>query len=1327
MFKLKRLEITGFKSFADYTDLLFTGEGITAIVGPNGCGKSNVSDAIAWVLGEQRAKSLRGGEMKDVIFQGSRNRAPSGMAEVVLHLMRDETPDPTDTEIDDIDSTLEHIDDHDEAVEEKLAPEVVAAEAGEAGGVVDESAADGDVEASAGEAGAVAEVAAVSPDSVASSESVALSGSAASDDAEVALTAGESSAEALTARAKHHHKRHWRPRRLALGFAAGETVTVTRRLYRDGESEYLLNGRACRLRDIQDLFSGTGLSGAHYAIIEQGRIGQILSAKPMDRRTLIEEAAGITKFRVRQRAAEARLESARANLRRVSDIISEIERQVGSLRRQAAKARRYRQLRDELRELLGKVYAADERALTATLAELRERLASAGEEERALAEELEAHESEVRQATADARGREGELAAARAAVADAALRRDRRERERAYREEQAESLERRAADIAAQAEALRARLASVRGEGEALREGEALLRGESEESARALQQAELVHATRLGEVQEAEASIEEARAELLTHTAASERLAEIGRQLEATVERLAAQAEGLEREGERARATLGELTERAAALREEIEGARASLARLADERAAAAGGVAAAREVVSSTLAEYARMREEAARVRNRLDTLSELDERRALYSQAVQRIFSPEHLDEAERDPSKDFHTVGTLADVLNVEPQWERAVEGVLGQHLQSVIVPTHDDAMRAAAWLQASGAGRATFLVAGLHGAGVDDAGASGFYSRVTLSDLSGGGVRLADLLGAPPEIASVLGRTLRREMGARVVATLEEAAIGSLETGELYVTPDGEWVAGGQLVGAGVGAQVDEGAGLLAFKREMRELESRAADLASEVVSAEDTVSAARARLVELEETLLLLNEQIGREEREQVARELNASQLAQEIERAERHVRVVADDAARLADERAEVEGRRERQRADAEVAEGARVAAAQSVAEAAEVLAEARRGAELAGEELGRQRAAAAAAAERRRATSAELRRTEAETADLESRLERHAAEAEETRSRLEELRRGLAEMDEGAGAAGDEQSALETEVERASERLAAARARADESAERLNELNHSAARAREERARLEVNRAEAAARLGYLREACLADLGQPVEEIAAASEPVPDFDLEAGRARVEELRARLEGIGAVNMMALEELGEAEERFNFLTTQRQDIQDGIDSTEEALREIKRRSRDRFRSAFEQINRNFGQLFLELFGGGRGEMSMIDADDVLESGIDIVAQPPGKRLQNVLLLSGGEKAMAALALVLAIFRYHPSPFCLLDEVDAPLDEANIGRFTAKIIEMATDTQFLVITHNKRTMEIARALYGVTMEEVGVSKLVSVKFE
>lgn len=1313
MFRLQRLEITGFKSFADYTDLVFTGEGITGVVGPNGCGKSNVADAIAWVLGEQRVKHLRGAEMKDVIFQGSRNRQPSGMAEVVLHLVRDEATDE-EQDIDDIDSTLEEIDERNELVEEKLLPEVAATTTSEAV-VADASA---------------AVVAATPP-----SELMALSGDAVDEitanENETALAvvaaAATQTPEALTAKVQQHHKRHWRPRRLALGFAPGETVTVTRRLYRDGESEYLLNGRTCRLRDIQDLFSGTGLAGAHYAIIEQGRIGQILSAKPMDRRSLIEEAAGITKFRVRQRAAEARLEGARGNLRRVSDIVSEIERQVGSLRRQAAKARRYRTLREELRELLRHVYAADERALTAALAELGTHLAASAGEVSALAAKLEAHEEESRRATAAARECEEELAAARASVADAALQRDRRERERAYQHEQANSLERRVSDITGQMEMVRERLATVESERETLRESDAQLRVEADATARDLQAAEAIYARRVAEVQDAETRIEAARAELLTHTAIAERLSEINRQLDATLERLSTQAEGLEREGERARAAHAEFTTQSAALEAEIKDARARLDVLNVERGAASEGVAAARSLVSATLTEYARMREEAARVRNRLDTLAELDEKRALYSQAVQRIFSAEHADEAEIDPAKDFHTIGTLADMLQVAPQWEHAVESIFGSYLQTVIVPTPDDAFRAAAWLEANNAGRATFLVAGLHGASADTD--NDYLSRGTLTDANERltGLRLGDLLGAPREIATVLARTLPREMSARLSDDLEGAMTLSFTTGDMCVTPRGEWVAGGQLLGAGNSHAVEEGTGLLAFRREMRELESRAADLASEVISAEDSVSAARARLVELEDALVLIAEQIGREEREQVGRELNAAQLTQEIERAARHLRVVADDTARLAEERRELEARRMHGAAEAEAAEAARLAATLSVAEAAELLAAERRAAEVEGEQLNRQRMASAAAAERRRATTSELRRMETENADLEARLERHAAEIEEMRARLEELRGAMSEMDATAGTVESERAAREAEVATAAERLAEARQRADALSDELTELNHRAAAARDERATLEVNRAEATARLNYLHEACMAELAQSLEEIVAAYEPDADFDLEAGRARVEELRARVESFGAVNMMALEELAESEERLTFLTTQRQDIVDGIASTEEALREIKRRSRERFRQAFEEINRNFGQLFLELFGGGRGEMSMIDADDVLESGIDIIAQPPGKRLQNVLLLSGGEKAMAALSLVLAIFRYRPSPFCLLDEVDAPLDEANIGRFTAKIAEMATSTQFIVITHNKRTMEIARALYGVTMEEVGVSKLVSVKFD
>ncbi|MFN2513048.1 MAG: chromosome segregation protein SMC [Pyrinomonadaceae bacterium] len=1284
MFKLQRLEITGFKSFADYTEILFTGDGITAVVGPNGCGKSNVADAIAWVLGEQRVKHLRGVEMKDVIFQGSRNRQPSGMAEVVMHMVRDDVIEP-EPDIEDIDSTLEQIDDR-----------VINLDA-----------------ALTEDSGAVSGRGETEIASVSGSEMSVIAV------AEEIVNASVSPPEKAT------HKRHWRRRSLALEFQPGESVAITRRLYRSGESEYLLNNRQCRLRDIQDLFSGTGLSGGHYAIIEQGRIGQILSAKPMDRRTIIEEAAGITKFRVRQRAAEARLESARSNLSRIADIISEIDRQVNSLRRQAAKARRYRVHREELRDLLRHVFVAEDRKLTLLLDETEAKLQDVCALERSMAGELAQREEDARQATQQARQIEDELTASRAAAAEAVLRRDRETRERAYQEEQVVAFEKRNLVVGAEIEALSARLVLVEAECQRLQEEDSRLRAQADESALMLRAAEETYAQKLAVAVSAETEIENARAELLTHTAVAERLREIARQLEGTIERLVVQAEGLAREGERAAAQHVERETEAERFGYEIATAREHIARLNAERETAVDAVVRGHEAVSDTDAELTRVRDECSRTRHRLESLKELDERRAYYSSAVQLLLS-------QTETPRDFHCIGTLADALNVDAKWERAVEGVLGSSLQSIVVPTPDDAARAAQWLRENNAGRASFLVAGLHGASEEiETVSSRLEERPALSlsyaveDFEG--LRISDLLGASRELVSILQRTMPQRVSARIAGNLDDAMTRSLANGEVYVTLNGDWVAAGQFVSAGDARAIEEGAGLLAFKRELRELEARSEGLRSELGSAEQAAKLARTYLVGLEDAVVYLNEAIGREEREAMTRELTAAGLSQEIERTARHMRVVAEDAARVEDERRSVEQRRLTALSEAEAAEAARLAWGETVIKASASLAEARREAELESEGLAGQRATAAAAAERRRATATELRRIEVEYADLAARVQRHRLEVIEITSRIEELRQSIADLEQKANRVTEERAHEEQEIATLSVRLEAARQQADAWSAELSDLNRRAADLRDSRGGFEVQRAEAQARLTFVRENCAAELNQSLEELARELSPPEEFDLNAGHARVEELRSRIEGFGAVNMMALEELSESEERLLFLTAQRQDIVDGISSTEEALREIKKRSRERFRHAFEQINKNFGEVFKELFGGGRGEMSLIEADDVLESGIDVIAQPPGKRLQNILLLSGGEKAMAALALVLGIFHYRPSPFCLLDEVDAPLDEANVGRFTDKVAEMAANTQFIVITHNKRTMEMARALYGVTMEEVGVSKLVSVRFE
>src|SRR5829696_396105 len=1277
MFKLQRLEITGFKSFADYTEIIFTGNGITAIVGPNGCGKSNVADAIAWVLGEQRVKHLRGGEMKDVIFQGARNRPPSGMAEVVMHMVRDEV-DEVEPDIEDIDSTLEQIDDRlvnlDEVLPQEAAPQVIEA--------------------------AVSEDLTPEP-----TESVAAP--------------------------KIAHKRHWRRRNLALEFAPGEAVSVTRRLYRSGESEYLLNDKICRLRDIQDLFSGTGLAGGHYAIIEQGRIGQILSAKPMDRRTIIEEAAGITKFRVRQRATEARLESARANLSRISDIVSEIDRQVNSLRRQAAKARRYGVLREELRELLRHVYVAEDRKLATILEDTKAKLAEITELELGIAGDLSQREEAARSATQDARSLEDELSTARAAAAEAVLRRDRQARECVYQHDQLSEIEKRKSEVSAEIEALTSRLVLIEAECRRLQQEDARLREEFDRSALLLRRAEESYAEKLAAANAAEIEIENARSELLSQTAIAERVREIARQLEATLDRLSQQAEGLAREGDRAASQHAERKLEAERFARELGDSRGRVAKLQAEREMAVDAVVRGHEAVSDTEAELTRVRDEYSRASHRLESLKELDQRRAYYSPAVQLIFSA-------TETPRDFHFIGTLADALNVEAKWERAVEGVLGSSLQSIVVPTPDDAVRAAQWLRENNGGRASFLVAGLHGGSeeleeVDTLTALTCRLEERPALLLGQmeavreDLRISDLLGAPEQLVTVLKRTLPQKMNARIAANLEDAMVKSIASGEMYVTLNGDWIASGQFVNAGDARDLEEGAGLLAFKRELRELETRAETLAREVDAAANSSKDARARLVEVEDAVVLLNEAIGREEREAMAHEHTATSLEQEVERTERHMRVVGQDSARVDEERLDIENRRAQALLEAEAAEAAREAAADKVIRASALLTDLRREAETESESLAQQRAAAAAASERRRATTAELRRIEGELTDFAARVDRHRMELAEMAGRSDELTLSIADLDLAASSVESDRAREQEQISDLSNRLQEARRQADEFSAELSELNRRAAEVRDSRGALQVQRAEAQARQTFVHENCQTELGQSLEDLARELTFPDEFDLEASHARVEELRARLEGFGGVNMMALEELAEAEERLTFLTVQRQDIVEGISATEEALREIKRRSRDRFRHAFEQINQNFSALFQELFGGGRGEMSLIDADDVLESGIDVVAQPPGKRLQNVLLLSGGEKAMAALALVLGIFHYRPAPFCLLDEVDAPLDEANVGRFTDKVVQMSADTQFIVITHNKRTMEMARALYGVTMEEVGVSKLVSVKFE
>ncbi|HEX8195290.1 MAG TPA: chromosome segregation protein SMC [Pyrinomonadaceae bacterium] len=1255
MFRLQRLEITGFKSFADYTEIIFTENGgITAVVGPNGCGKSNVSDAIAWVLGEQSAKSLRGAEMQDVIFQGTRSRQPSGMAEVVLHFVRDDTfADVSDT--DDIDEALSEFDEQTAEFDDFNTPNSALDTPHSENGFHPESNGHG---------------------------------------AQQIATVG-----AAVAPAKTQSKRRWKSRRAQLDFAPGEAVSITRRLYRSGESEYLLNNRACRLRDIQDLFSGTGLSGAHYALIQQERISQILSSKPSDRRALVEEAAGITKFRTRQRAAEVRLESAKNNLRRLSDIVSEVERQANALRRQAARTRRYKQMREELRELQRKVFAAEGKEFTANLTDLRGKLAAAIAEEQNLAELVVTQTEKSRQATQTARESEEILTQIRQQISEAAIRRERAARDFAHQSEQAASLEERCAALRSEIKSNEKRLQEIAADRERLREKNEQASKSNQTESTDLQTAEADFRQKQSEVLKLESEIEETRHLLLQHTAAAERLREIAKQQANTLERLAERAEGLEREKLRAEQTFAEKKQEAAELETKVAAQHEHLADLKTRKEKALESVKQAQNGLREAEAVFNKIRDEANGVRHRRETLEKLDTSNAMLAPAVQKLFDARE--------KLGVNLRGTLADFFNVEARYEKAVEAVFGARLQTVLIESHEDARKIAEWLRRSNAGKLDLLVCS--------------SSVVRRSSLVVNNGKIGGLIGVSGDLLEILREIFPQETDFHIVENFAEA---DNLADENCVTLDGELIYKNRLFSLGKTGK--ETGGILSFKRELRELAAKAEKLKSELGFAEETVKNARADLVKQENFITDFQSEILLAERQLMSLNSNFDAAKQDRERAERHQKVVADEILRLEAEKNDTENKRAKAEREAKTAETERVTASEKLGKISAILLETKRAAEHFNSVLSERRAAAAAEAERRRSLQNALRRVENDYTELAFRLEKHRKELEETDLKFENLRKSLHSLEHQMAFAENEKKTENEKLAAATEDLQRARAAADRLATELNESNKKAAAAKDARGALEVAQAETATKLENLRENCQQELGERLENLFVG-ELFDDFDLPEEKQRVESLREKLEGFGAVNLLALEELNETEERLLFLTSQRKDIVDSIATAEEALDEIKRRSRERFEMAFAEINRNFTELFAELFGGGRGEMNLLDAADVLETGIEIIAQPPGKRLQNLLLLSGGEKAMTAIALVLAIFRFRPAPFCLLDEVDAPLDEANVGRFVEKIAVMSENTQFIVITHNKRTMEAARALYGVTMEEAGVSKVVSVKFE
>jgi len=1272
LLKLKKLQILGFKSFCDRTELKFHGEGIAAIVGPNGCGKSNIADAISWVLGEQSAKSLRGSRMEDVIFSGTRDRNPTGMAEVSLTLIDPEVYAGSDAnapvEID-IQDNLPSGEDWDEAAERAKA----AADTEQA----------------------------VEENQPGKTEEVEVEGTAPAEGNDAAATGLQ---VVLKVRRRKFDQQQ---------FHAGE-IAVTRRLFRSGDSEYLLNGKLCRLRDIQELFMGTGLGPESYALIEQGRIGQILSSRPTDRRAIIEEAAGITKFKTKKRLAEARLEDAKQNLNRVNDIFEEVTRQMNSLKRQANKAERYAKLRDEMRAKLRVVLASRFTQMDQESVSLDSQISRLGEEIRQQAEGVQQGEAEHSERTQRGYAIETEQRQNRDRLSQIAIESDRAQARRRTNEE-------RCAELAVRTASSDAELAQMKMRRTALEEERDGYQGLVDSAAADLSAAQQEHAISQQEVAGAAAVLaviegeqESCRTAILQALGAA---SDLRNQLTQCEERLA----GLGREEQRLRTDIATATAQA----ETFDGQRGQLGlefeTVSQRLSALASEISQLRQTIEVKRAEETAtkrhldgLRSEYASALGKKGSLEAVIAEHGYSNESVRRLFQSGAL-QGGRAPA------GVLADFLEVDPRYERVVEDYLRDELNYVIVKSWDAADEGLRLLASDVDGRATFLVhpedAQAKFSFVVGEGARPYAANDSVVPLKNT-IRVLNGFGKSLEV--ILPK-LRDGYIVPDPAVARDLALSSPDA--FFLSQSGECFHNVTVTG---GKQRSEGP--LSMKRELRDVVRTLEDLERALTDQDIRLLSLGRELKELTSLLDRLQGELREAEKQAMTSGHLLQQLDAEMARVRERQGVCEAELQRLAGERQEQESLITERRSEIASAEEGRAQLESRMAAGQERLIGLRGQRDVAAEGASQRAARVAALEERHRSSFELLHRIEKLVAEmddrvntLESQIASASAEIDQRQNENHQLAEQLVDLGAERSASEARDGLLQFESEQVRARLA-------EIEEVLRNTRQQLDQARDRRGELSAVAAKLQSDLQHLADTCLNELGVERDALMADAtiSVLPGDQLATEDQAYREMRTRLDAMGPVNMMALEEYKETSARHQFLETQRKDLIESIENTTATIREIDQVSRQKFEEAFYKINENFQATFRRLFGGGHAFMRLTDQENSAESGIDVVASPPGKKLQNVLLLSGGEKALTALSLLVGIFQYTPSPFCILDEVDAPLDEANIARFTDMVREMSVQTQFILITHSKKTMSIAPVLYGVTMQEPGVSKLVSVRF-
>ncbi|HVN84367.1 MAG TPA: chromosome segregation protein SMC [Candidatus Binatia bacterium] len=1191
--RIKQLELIGFKSFVDRTTLHFPAR-ITGIVGPNGCGKSNVVDAIRWVLGEQSPKHLRGTAMEDVIFNGNERHAPLGMAEVSL--------------------TFENT----------------------------------------GETRATA--APLDPDLDVST--------------------------------------------VPAHFRDLTEIMVTRRYFRSGESEYFINKTPCRLKDITELFLGTGVGSKAYAIIEQGRVEQLVNAKPEDRRLFIEEAAGTTLYRSRKLAAERKMERTRENLSRVTDILTELERQIHYLNRQAKKAEQYRALQEELRTLDVNLASAEWHQLSAEMARLaaeREQLVAQQEHLQRELNELET----AREAAAEAlSGAETHAAQRREALAVLDAERDSlRQRTELMRQELHERerrigrLDAEQQDVSTRGESLARELAAAERDRDQC--AQLLLFEEGELAARDADLARARDAQRV-----AHTAVEDAKGGLI---ALLTRMAEIRNEIAAVTRRR-----------EDAQRRVARLTEERSAIAQQIDATdrelgahrqtvtslRARVDTSEGEKERRAARVRALAEERRRCERELNELQGRLVQAQSRRGSLEEIERNFEGYQPGVRAIMASEQ-------PSDGV--LGVVADVIGTPPEYERAVAAALGDRLQYVIVEQADAAVGAVTNLRSHSSGRGSFIPRAPRPVPLNGLGAAG---------MNGNSSRLLDLVQVDERYRQVAEALL----GEVVLVPDLQSALSIWKQNGRYVTmvtPDGDVIdANGVITG---GSDAPGAAQILARRRELGELGEQVVAIETEIARVQEQLRSVGEIIAGEEIALAAIDQDTHATTLELVAAEKDIERLEHERPRLVDRAEILRFEIDSLSAEDQQAAGELQRLHAslvDFEAQQQARehdVATRQADVDGATARTEA-----LA-TEVTATKVRVAERRERQHAAVAALKRLVAGREELIEREHRLRAERDETAHEYLSLQQAIAEAEQSAAHQDAQRDRLATEV-------AETRAAAEHAAATLAQREQALAAERDRldqlrgtRGEIDIALTQCRLKTEHLCAGVQEKYGLDLAQAAAAHiEPLPEGAAE----RLQTLRERIARIGEVNVGAIDELRELEDRAQFLRTQKEDLERSLADLERTIQRLNKASRTRFAETFAAVNEKFQVVFPRLFRGGEARLVLTDEHNLLESGVEIIVRPPGKRLDTVTLLSGGEKALVAVSLIFSLFLINPTPFCFLDEVDAPLDDANIGRFSQMIREMSEASQFIVITHNKRTMECADTLYGVTMQEPGLSKVISV---